>query len=263
MEKSVTFKKANITYYIYGSNKKETIVLLHGFLENASMWKTIVEALSNSHQIISIDLLGHGKTDCLGYTHTMEDMADAVYAILSHLKLKRIILIGHSMGGYVSLAFVDHYPEMVKGLGLANSTAIGDSHEKKLHRDRAIKAVKHNHKSFIRMSIANLFSERTRAHFSEEIETIKKEALKIPLQGIIAALEGMKIRPNRDILFHNTSFKKILIIGKQDPVLEYTTLIEQTKGLDIEIIEFPDGHMSYIENMYDFNYKIIRFIENI
>ncbi len=239
------------------------VVLLHGFLENKTMWNSLVTELIKKHRAIAIDLLGHGTTGCLGYIHTMTDMADAVHAVLSHLKLRRIVLIGHSMGGYVSLAYTEHYPDMVKGLCLANSTAIDDSKEKKLNRDRAIKAVKHNHKSFIRMSIANLFSETTRAHFFNEIESLKEDAIKMPLQGIIAALEGMKIRPNRQILLKNTSFKKLLLIGKQDPVLEYNTLIEQTKGLDIEIIEFPDGHMSYIENMCDFNYNILHFIENI
>jgi pimeloyl-ACP methyl ester carboxylesterase len=211
--------------------------------------------------VVCVDLLGHGQTGCLGYIHTMEQMAEAVEAVLSHLKVKKATLIGHSMGGYVALAFAEQYPENVEGLCLMNSTAMDDSPEKKLNRDRAIEAVKQNHRSFIRLSIANLFRPKNRMVFTEEIESIKEEALQFPIQGIIAALEGMKIRKNRVGLFRNAKYKKMMIIGRKDPALQYNTLIDQIKDSDVEMVEFPDGHMSYIENKEEFTYSIMHFIE--
>jgi len=193
--------------------------------------------------------------------HTMEQMAEAVEAVSAHLKIKKATLIGHSMGGYVALAFAELYPQKVTGLCLMNSTALEDSPEKKQNRDRAIEAVKQNHKTFIGLSIANLFRPKNRTIFSDEIKNMKEEALQFPIQGIIAALKGMKIRKNRVKLFRNAAFKKMMIIGLKDPVLEYGTLIDQTKDLDVEIVEFPDGHMSYIENKEEFAYKIMHFIE--
>ena len=83
----------------------------------------------------------------------------------------------------------------------------------------------------------------------------------MPLQGIIAALEGMKIRKNRELILQNRSLKKMMIIGSKDPVLEYNTLIKQTTGTDVKVVEFPDGHMSHIENMKDLSYNINQFIE--
>jgi pimeloyl-ACP methyl ester carboxylesterase len=76
--------------------------------------------------VITIDLLGHGETECLGYIHSMEDNADAVHAVLAELRIRKAILVGHSMGGYVALAFAELYPENVKAL-LLNSTARADS----------------------------------------------------------------------------------------------------------------------------------------
>jgi pimeloyl-ACP methyl ester carboxylesterase len=225
------------------------------------MWRDLIPHISNTHHVVCVDLLGHGQTGCLGYIHTMEQMAEAVEAVLSHLKVKKATLIGHSMGGYVALAFAEQYPENVEGLCLMNSTAMDDSPEKKLNRDRAIEAVKQNHRSFIRLSIANLFRPKNRMVFSEEIQNIKEEALQFPIQGIIAALEGMKIRKNRVGLFRNAKYKKMMIIGRKDPALQYNTLIDQIKDSDVEMVEFPDGHMSYIENKEEFTYSIMHFIE--
>ena len=252
-------KGINIFYTDEG--KGNTIVLLHGFLENALMWEPFISTLSKKNRVICIDLLGHGKTGCLGYVHSMELMAEAVEAILKHLKIKRSIFIGHSMGGYVSLAFAEKNPDAIEGLCLMNSTANVDSPEKKKNRDRAILAVKQNHKTFIRMAIANLFNPKNRANFSEKIKVITEDAQQTPLQGIIAALEGMKVRENREALLHSTPYKKMLILGKKDPILDYQSLISQIKNTKVELVGFPDGHMSHIENKDEFLCKIVYFIE--
>ena len=255
----LTYKGISIAYSVSGQGK--TVTLLHGFLENSTMWKDTVTLLEKTHQVITIDLLGHGQTGCLGYIHTMEMMAEAVNKVISFLKIDKSVFIGHSMGGYVALAFIELYPDKVTKLCLMNSTAIADSKEKQLNRDRAILAVKSNHKTFISMSIANLFRPKNRLVFKDEIKLIKEEALQMPLQGIIAALEGMKIRKNRELILQNRSLKKMMIIGSKDPVLEYNTLIKQTTETDVKVVEFPDGHMSHIENMKDLSYNINQFIE--
>ena len=141
------------------------------------MWKNYIELLSQKNRVITIDLLGHGKSECLGYIHSMEDQADMVHAVLLELKIRKAVLVGHSMGGYVALAFAELYPNIVKGLILLNSTSRADSDERKLNRERAIKAVKQNYTAFVRMSIANLFSEDNRERLTDEIEKVKKEAL--------------------------------------------------------------------------------------
>jgi pimeloyl-ACP methyl ester carboxylesterase len=191
----------------------------------------------------------------------MEQMAEAVEAVLKHLKVENATFIGHSMGGYVALAYAEKYPEKVMGLCLMNSTAMDDSPEKKLNRDRAIEALKQNYKTFIRISLANLFRPKNRVIFSNQIKKLTEEALQFPNQGVIAALEGMKIRKNRLDLFNNAAYKKMMIIGRKDPALQYSSLINQTKGSDVEIVEFPDGHMSHIENKEVFSYNIMHFIE--
>ena len=255
------YKGIKVNYSSVG--KGTAVVLLHGFLENKTMWKPFISKLSKQNKVVTIDLLGHGRTGCLGYVHTMEDMAEAIKGVLSHLRLRRVVLIGHSMGGYVALAFAEKFSEMVKGICLMNSTSKADTKEKKINRERAIEAVKNNHKSFVRISVTNLFRPKNRSIFKEELKRVKEEALKIPVQGIIASLAGMKIRKNRTQLFQKGNLKKLLIIGKHDPVLDYNSLIKITRDTDIEIVEFPDGHMSHIENKEDFLTSIVHFIEKI
>jgi len=255
------YKKINVHYT--DSGKGTALVFLHGFLENSKIWEPFITNLSQKNRVICIDLLGHGQTECLGYIHTMDDMADAVLAVLEHLRIRRFVLFGHSMGGYVALSIAEKKPDYIKGLGLINSTSKADSDERKQNRDRAIKAVKENHKLFISMSIPNLFAEENREKFAQEIELLKNEAMKIPVQGIVAALEGMKTRPDRETIIHSSPYKKMLIVGKKDPVLNYEDSLKQVENTDVNLIEFPDGHMSFIENKADFLKTIKLFCKGL
>jgi pimeloyl-ACP methyl ester carboxylesterase len=167
------------------------------------------------------------------------------------------------MGGYVSLALLETHPNLIKGLCLMNSNAVADSSEKQANRDRAIKAVKENYKTFVSVSIANLFRPKSRNLYKEEFRSVKQEALKTSVQGIVASLEGMKIRKDRLQLFRTCTIPKLVILGKKDAILDYNLQRSFYTNSDIKLVEFPDGHMSHIENKADFTYNIMRFIENI
>jgi len=258
----MNFLHKNTNIYFTSTGKGSAIVLLHGFLENSSMWNAVVSILSEKKRVICIDLLGHGKTDNRGYIHTMEDQAEMVKDVLNHLRLKKYVLIGHSMGGYIALEFTKLFPSNIKGLCLMNSTALSDSEEKKTNRNRAIKVVKQNYKTFVRIAIPMLFSEENRTIFTSEIKQITNEALQISPQGIIASLEGMKIRKNNTSMYKNANFPIQLIIGKQDPALEYASLINQTKNTKVQVVEFPDGHMSHIENTNELISALNMFVKS-
>ncbi|HEY6141978.1 MAG TPA: alpha/beta hydrolase [Flavobacterium sp.] len=257
----ILYKNTIISYSDNG--KGNAVVLLHGFLENKTMWQELVTELSKKHRIITIDLLGHGETECLGYVHSMEDNAEAVQAVLSKLRIRKAVFVGHSMGGYVALAFAELYPENVRGLVLLNSTSKADSEERKANRDRAIKAVKKDYSSFVRLSIGNLFSPDNRERLTDEIEKVKTEALKTPLQGVVASLEGMKIRKDREVLLHLTPYPKMLILGEKDPVLIYNDSLDQIENTAVKLVTFPDGHMSHIENKEGLKTVLLDFFKSV
>ncbi len=240
------YKNCNIHYTVTGEGPN--LVLLHGFLENISMWDDLIPHLSKNNKVICIDLLGHGGTENMGYIHSMEDQAEMVKSVLDQLKINKVVFIGHSMGGYVALAFAEKYPEQMKGLCLLNSTALPDEEDKKINRDRSIKAIKQLPDTFVKLAIPNLFSEENKTVFRSKIKSLTKEALKTSKQGIIAALEGMKIRKDRCFIYDQADYPILMIISKKDPALDVDSLYKQLEGTKVMIHEFPDGHMSYIEN---------------
>ena len=251
-------KKLKVHYSDHGHGP--VMVFLHGFLEDLSMWKSIVDSLKKTNRVICVDLLGHGKTGNLGYVHSMEDQAEMIKQLLDHLNLKRYAMIGHSMGGYIALAFADMYPNPLTALCLMNSTALADDKEKKRNRDRGINAVKQNHRTFIRLAIPNLFSEENRTLFSNEILEITDAALKMSQRGIIAALEGMKIRKNRTKILENRDFPILMIISKKDPALDYKTLLKQSDLGKVKKVVFEDGHMSHVENRVELIKELTKFL---
>ena len=257
----IDYKNTKISYSDTG--KGNAVVLLHGFLENQMMWQDLVPELHQKYRVITIDLLGHGESACVGYVHSMEDNAEAVRSVLSKLRIRKAIFVGHSMGGYVALAFAELYPAAVKGLVLLNSTSKADSEERKANRDRAIKAVKKDYIGFVRLSIANLFNPDNRERLVDEIEKTRSEALKTPLQGIVASLEGMKIRKDRETLLRSATYPILLILGKKDPVLNYEDGLKQIENTSIKLVTFPDGHMSHIENQNELEKVLLDFFKGI
>lgn len=258
---TVLYKNTKISFT--DSGKGTVVVFLHGFLENKEMWKPYILAYQTKYRVITIDLLGHGDSDSLGYVHSMEENAKVVQAVLAHLRVRKSILVGHSMGGYVCLAFAELFPDKVRSLILINSSASADSDARKLNRDRAIQAVKYNHDSFIRMAIANLFSEDNRHKLKAEIEEVKQQALKTPLQGIVATLEGMKIRKDREVLLHFGPYPISLILGIQDTVLNYSETSAQVEGTRATLFSFPDGHMTPIENRDELCELLLQYFKKL
>lgn len=253
------YKGINIFYTISG--KGAPIVLLHGFLEDHSMWNDTISVLAKNHSVIAIDLLGHGKTNCIGYIHTMSDMANAVKAVLDYLNLTDYIFVGHSMGGYVALNFSKRFTKNIKGLCLLNSTYEADDNERKLLRSRANKMVQTNFENMVRMSFANLFSTESKKVYQTEYKNVMQTALKTSLQGYMAGQEGMKLREDLSTFFARAPFKKIILLGEKDTVLNSKSITQFAEKHNIKTCVFSQGHMSHIENKEEYLQELVHFIE--
>ncbi len=250
------FEFKGVRFAFNDSDKGSAILCLHGFLEDKSM----VDQLPKSYRKITLDLPGHGTSDNLGYIHTMEEMAEVVKALLDHLKLKKVFLAGHSMGGYVCLAFAELHPDMVKGIILMNSNARADSAAKQKDRERAIKLVKQNHKAFIRVAIPNLFRPKNRRILREVVNEVKAKALETSKQGIVAALEGMKIRPDREVLLHFGPYPFLFIAGQNDPAIPFELLTEQLQAENVTALITENGHMAHLEDTEEVMAGIKKFL---
>ena len=235
-------------YTKQGNSEAKAIVFLHGFLEDHSIWKGLADRLSDDYCVIAIDLLGHGKTSTIADVHTMELMAEEVKIVLEKLSVKNCTLVGHSMGGYVALAFAELYPEMVEGLVLMNSTPLPDSEEKKANRDRVLKVIEKDKNLFVRTAVTNLFAEDNKLLFSEALEKLIAIGIATSDEGIKAAAMGMKGRPDRTEVFEKLSAKKHIIMGKNDALIPYEAMIEIANRVGATYTLLSGGHLSYIEN---------------
>lgn len=242
----ISFKNTEIFYTVQGEGRP--VILLHGFLESSDIWKNFISRLSPDRKIICIDLPGHGNSGCLGEVHTMDLLAEAVFTVAENLSLQNALLLGHSMGGYVCMAILEKYPALADGIILLNSTPARDSPEKKESRDRAITLAEKNKSAFVSMAINNLLPPDQHQKFQKELNELKSRALHFPVDGITAALRGMKVRPDRQNILKDFSYRKVIIAGKRDPVLDYNEMKNISTRCNTELISCNGGHLSYMED---------------
>lgn len=255
----ITHKGSRIFYTDQGEG--EPIVMLHGFLENSTMWDGLLPSLLKKHRVICIDLLGHGQSECLGYIHLMQDFSEAVYAVINFLHLHHIRMIGHSMGGYVGIAFAKAYPEKIKSLCLLNSTPEADPEERKQLRLRANQMAKTQFEQLIRMSFINLFDPPSKELHQEAITEALAHALQTPVQGYIAANDGMRLRDDASIFWKNASFKKGMILGENDWIVDAQRHKETFEAATDCFSIIEGGHMSHISNSGVMTKELLHFLE--
>lgn len=260
--KSAGFHGGQIHYTISG--KGSAVVLLHGFLGDRTLWVPWMQTLKSRYKVIAIDLPGHGASECLGYVHDMELMAKAVQAVLKQEDIRRYVLVGHSMGGYVALAMADLFPDRQKGICLFHSTAKDDSTQKKKDRSRLIRLVQHNKMLFINEAIPNLFNTAFKPH-KRSIAKASRVAAKTPVQGIIAALEGMKIRQDRQVIVRFAPCPVHYIIGQEDAILDHASLITEAAASEnaSHTLIKNCGHMGFLEQSDESLKALKAFIQSL
>ncbi len=246
--KTIKFRQDQLAFRDQG--KGRVVVLLHGYLASSAIFEGLAANLAKRYRVVSIDLPGHGASACYGYAHSMEMMATAVKAVLDSLKLKKYVLIGHSMGGYTALAFAEMYPDALRGLCLLNSTAYADSDEKKSDRLRAIRVLKSDKKLYTRSTIENLFARKNLRYLKEEIKLAQGIARQTHQRGMIAALHGMRDRPSREMVLGMVHYPVMMVIGELDNVLAPQLLLEQAESIQDKTVLYleHDGHYSFLES---------------
>ncbi|MDD3771587.1 MAG: alpha/beta hydrolase [Weeksellaceae bacterium] len=228
--------------------KGNPVVLIHGYLENMQMWEDYAKQLSKDFQVIRMDLPGHGDSAVLNEIHSMELVAREIKEVLDFLKITKTLVVGHSMGGYVSLALTELFPEKVKALVLMNSSSLADSEEKKELRLRAIEMADKNQETLVKMSIPLLFNEHKLEELKTEREFAKKMALETSLKGVKSALRGMRIRPDRTFILHDFSGEIKIILGKYDRTVPAENFKKEIPNREnISVLELECGHMAYLE----------------
>lgn len=231
-----------LSHQIYPSSGK-TILFLHGFLGSSKQWKPIVNHFKKTHQILLIDLPGHGNsTESSAYT--IPEVASAINDILQEERIDHLHVVGHSMGGYVGCAFAKAYPEKVASLHLINSCASADSAIRKLQRDRSILLVQKYPQAFVSMAIANLFTTSEKIEFYEVIERLKKDASIQSTTSIITAIVAMRDRESQLEELQNLNIPVNYMYGSEDEIIDPDGIKEECHLLKAQRKIIACGHMS-------------------
>jgi len=267
MTKYADFKQGKIRYTDSDSDcdaKGRVVVFLHGFLESLEMWR-YYQNLPKHIRKICIDLPGHGKSDNFGYVHSMELMAESVRAVLKQERILKVLIVGHSMGGYAGLAFAELYPDMMKGLVMYFSSASSDTKEKKANRNRAIKLVEKNPKTLVKNSIPLLFAPHNIKKYRATIAVLIKRANTMGVQNIIASLGGMRDRNDREIVLKFAPYPVCFVAGELDPVLPVKMLIKQSQIAEDSCLTVlkKTGHMGFIENKKASFFAVKKFVNKV
>lgn len=226
------------------------ILFIHGFCETMGIWETFSAGLKDEYTVITIDLPGHGESVLIKSEFSIEDIADHVMNELKSHGINQCFVIGHSLGGYISLALCELYPESITGFGLFSSTTFPDDEEKKKVRDKVGSFIEeHGHKEFIDSFVPNLFTPENRRKFTAEIENLKLEAYKTSTESIVAYSQAMKNRPDRTQLLSSDK-PKFIIAGDRDMAVkidasrEMLGYISASDGLILK----DTGHNGFLED---------------
>ncbi len=239
---TLSFKSTHIHYTDQGSGP--AVFLLHGFLEDVRMWQSLKRYLPKRYRLICIDLFGHGKSGGIGYIYRMDEMAEAVEAVFKALKLRKAHFVGHSMGGYVALAFAERNPDQLRSLSLIHSTSRADWPEKQRDRDRAVAVVKRDCKGFIQHAVPMLFSDKARRNNHKGIAKLISQAITMEAGAVAATLEGMKIREDREAILHFAPYPILILAGVNDTVIRSQDTAEQMQAEFVTGVWFPTAHMA-------------------
>jgi pimeloyl-ACP methyl ester carboxylesterase len=213
-------------YTVQGKGKP--VVFIHGFCETSEIWARFTPFFTPHFQVICVDLPGFGKSEGLGYETSMERMAFLLKETLDTANIEKPVLIGHSLGGYVALAYAEMFPESLAGFCLFHSTAFEDAPEKKENRNKTIEYVeKYGVDAFCNPFVPGLFFHKRRESLKPEIEETLVIARQTSLDSIVNTTKAMRDRKERIEVLENSTVPVAFIVGKDDTAVTFDKSLAQ------------------------------------
>lgn len=226
------------------------LVFLHGFCESNKIWRNLSEELSNQFRIICPDLPGFGKSPHPDAPFSLEDLGDALVAWLKQLGITECLVIGHSLGGYITLEILRKHQDFVKAIGLFNSAAFEDADEKKENRNKLIQFIdQHGVAPFLKTFVPSLFYPPTAVKYREVIEQIEHDGSSILPQSVMNYAAAMRDRQDSVDLLQQYPEKIMLIAGEHDQNVPLEKSKKMAKYLPIDQVHImpESAHMSLFE----------------
>lgn len=262
-KKTISLNNKVISYEITGNGKP--VILLHGFGEDSSVWQLQTEFLKNDYCLITPDIPGSGASE-LNDDVSMEGIAEVIKLIAAEEELKDFVLIGHSMGGYATLAFVEKYAPMLKAFGLFHSSAYADTKEKKATRKKGIEFINsYGAIEFLKTAIPNLFSELTKESNPALVNNFINQIPEFSKNALTAYYEAMIARPDRTKIISQTKLPVLFIIGGHDKAVPFEDSLKQSSLPATSYISIlkNSGHMGMLEEAEKSNQALQNFLAEV
>lgn len=263
MEKQILYQQKRIHYDIIGSGKP--VLLVHGFGEDGTVWRNQEGYLKNKFQLIVPDLPGSGRSELID-DMSMEGMAEVIHAIIHEENIEACPVIGHSMGGYIVLAFAEKYWNHLTGFGLFHSSAFADSEEKKATRQKGIDFInQHGGFEFLKTATPNLFAPITKAERPKLVDEQVASLHNFSGPALVSYYQAMIKRPDRTAVLQNTSLPVLFIMGKYDAAVPMEDGLKQCylPGKSYIHILHNSGHMGMLEEKEESNRILEEFLLDI
>lgn len=221
------------------------VILIHGFPFDHSIWADVITRLDGKARLILPDLRGFGQSPAPEGVYSMRVMAEDIAALLDRLGIKKAVLAGHSMGGYISLAFAQAYPDHISGLALVTSQAASDTPERRQARLRLADEVK-------RKGVKAVVAANLERYSPDPIvrERTRVVMLRSQKKAVISALKGMAERPDATEVLSNLKVPGVIIAGGADAIVSPDKAREMAQMLARGwVVEIPNGgHMPMFES---------------
>ena len=260
----ISYQSSTIFYRVTGKGKP--VILLHGFGEDGMIWENQISFFKDHFQLIIPDLPGSGKSSALTTLVGVDEYAVVVKAILDKEQIAVCTMIGHSMGGYITLAFAEKFPHLLSSFGLLHSTAFADSEEKKSARLKSIEFIQKNGAyEFLKNSLPGLFfmGQDGLNPSNHYINGLIEKGKLFSSEALIQYYHAMIERPDRTEVLKKFEGPILFIIGEYDNAIPFSQSLQQCYLPDESQIHIlrNSAHMGMLEEPAKINNSLLQFLQ--
>ncbi len=262
----ISVNQLTVSYTDEGPDKAPVIIFIHAFPLNKSMWNNQVEALSLNYRVIAYDIRGHGKSDVGSGDFSIEIFVNDLITLMDTLKIKKAMLCGLSMGGYIALNAIVNYPKRFDALILCDTNCVADTQEIREKRMNTIESIKNDGlEHYAEESLKKLFTPESFVTNKEKTAVVQTMILETNVQSICKTIFALSRRQETCSRLADIKVHVLIMVGEKDeltPPSDSILMQKMINGSLLNIIEHA-GHLSNIENSYEFNEHLIKFISSI
>jgi pimeloyl-ACP methyl ester carboxylesterase len=262
-DKKISYQDSMIHYSVSGQGAP--VVLLHGFAEDGTIWERQARYLESRYQLIIPDIPGSGKSNLIINGHVgLEAYAEVIKEIITAEGISKFTMIGHSMGGYITLAYQEKYPHDLRAFGLFHSSAFADDSAKTESRKKAIEFIKTNGAAaFLKTSIPGLFSDPVKSQ--DDISQLLEKGNAFSSEALIQYYEAMIARPDRTFILQKATVPVLFVGGQHDKAVPINHTLQQTHLPPVAYLHVlrESAHIGMLEETGLSNEILANFLHSI